>query len=139
MLLYLIHPPDGRSLLRCPIKSSGLHFSSILSTAATRSPPSPCHRQRSARSPVAFIYIYLLILQITLRVCKHAEIIPHKTKMNLLLLYRKDRFIFFNSSTVIRCLIDTFIVLMNNITVNDYVFKSIHILNKQRQGRILAL
>ena len=28
-----------RLLLRCPIKSSGLRFSSILSTAATRSPP----------------------------------------------------------------------------------------------------
>jgi len=39
-------------LLRCPIKSSGLRFSSILSTAATRSSPFLCHRQRSGRSPI---------------------------------------------------------------------------------------
>ena len=38
-------------LLRCPIKSSGLRFSSILSTAATRSGRFICHRQRSPRSP----------------------------------------------------------------------------------------
>ncbi|MBQ3491616.1 MAG: hypothetical protein IJA74_03590, partial [Oscillospiraceae bacterium] len=40
-----------RDLLRCPIKSSGLRISSILSTAATRSPPSSRHRRQSARSP----------------------------------------------------------------------------------------
>ena len=39
-------------LLRCPTKSSGLRFSSILSTAATRSPPVLCHRQWSGRSPI---------------------------------------------------------------------------------------
>ena len=38
-------------LLRCPIKSSGLRFSSILSTAATRSGRFICHWQRSPRSP----------------------------------------------------------------------------------------
>ena len=38
-------------LLRCPIKSSGLRFPSILSTAATRSPRCICHRQRSVHSP----------------------------------------------------------------------------------------
>ena len=59
-------------------------------------------------------------------------VFAYKQKTNLHFLFGKDRFIFFNSSTVIRCLIDTFIVSMNNIAVNDYVFKSIHILNKQR-------
>ena len=39
------------ALLRCPIKSSGLRFSSILSTAATRSGRCICPRQRSLRSP----------------------------------------------------------------------------------------
>ena len=38
-------------LLRCPIKSSGLCFSSILSTAATRSGRYIRHRRRSHRSP----------------------------------------------------------------------------------------
>ena len=38
-------------LLRCPIKSSGLRWSSILSTAATRSAPFIRHRRRSHRSP----------------------------------------------------------------------------------------
>ena len=42
-----------RRLLRCPIKSSGLRFPLILSTAATRSPRCICRRQRSARSPKA--------------------------------------------------------------------------------------
>ena len=39
-------------LLRCPKKSSGLRFSSIFSTAATRSPRFFCRWQRSARSPL---------------------------------------------------------------------------------------
>ena len=43
---------QGSHLLRYPIKSSGLRFSLILSTAATRSAPFICHRQRSHRSPV---------------------------------------------------------------------------------------
>ena len=38
-------------LLRCPIKSSGLRFFSILSTAATHSGRFICHRQRSPHSP----------------------------------------------------------------------------------------
>ena len=38
-------------LLRCPIKSSGLRLSSILSTAATRSGRFIRHRRRSHRSP----------------------------------------------------------------------------------------
>ena len=42
-------------LLRCPIKSSGLRFSSILSTAATRSAPLLRHRRRSHRSPSCII------------------------------------------------------------------------------------
>jgi len=51
LVLYLTHSCQAL-LLRCPIKSSGLRFSSILSTAATRSPPFLCHRQRSGRSPI---------------------------------------------------------------------------------------
>ena len=39
-------------LLRCPIKSSGLRLSSILSTAATRSGRFIRHRLRSHRSPL---------------------------------------------------------------------------------------
>ena len=38
-------------LLRCPKKSSGVRFSSIFSTAATRSGRSSRHRRRSLRSP----------------------------------------------------------------------------------------
>ena len=45
----------GLPLLRCPKKSSGLRFSSIFSTAATRSARFICHRQRSHRSPPAGI------------------------------------------------------------------------------------
>ncbi len=40
-----------RVLLRCPVKSSGLRFSSILPTAATRSGRFIRHRRRFPRSP----------------------------------------------------------------------------------------
>ena len=62
-------------LLRYPIKSSGLRFSSILSTAATHSPPFIRHRRRSGRSPqfkpppqdptrraISFVQEYTLLL-----------------------------------------------------------------------------
>ena len=39
------------ALLRCPKFSTSVNTALKISTAATRSPPSPCHRQRSARSP----------------------------------------------------------------------------------------
>ena len=54
-LAFLFGGAAGSALYRCPVavpeKMFGLSLSSIFLTAATRSPPSPCHRQRSARSP----------------------------------------------------------------------------------------
>ena len=48
VLYYSLLPP----LLRYPISSSAFKSLRQLSTAATRSPPFLCHRQRSGRSPI---------------------------------------------------------------------------------------
>ena len=63
LLIYLFFV---QFLLRYPTYSSAFKSLPHLSTAATRSGRSSRHRRRSHRSPVAFIYIYLLILQITM-------------------------------------------------------------------------
>ena len=67
VLLYHIPPLFWQSLLRCPIKSSGLRFSSILSTAATRSGRSSRHRRRSPHSPYFTNY--------AVSICKREQII----------------------------------------------------------------
>ena len=50
-LICSLREQMSRFLLRCPKKSSGLRYSLIFSTAATRSARFFCHRQRSHRSP----------------------------------------------------------------------------------------
>ena len=64
---------DARFLLRCPIFVRLCIASPQKSTAATHSPRCFCHRQRSPRSPVAFIYKFSLFLQFGVIICKNGE------------------------------------------------------------------
>ena len=67
----------GKSaLLRCPIKSSGLRFPSILSTAATHSGRCIRHWRRSPRSPYFTNYDAII--------CKRGRFIPQDLLLSFL-------------------------------------------------------